>query len=186
MSVAPPVPGHLHTLDLRHRRTTTNRWRPPAHPGAVSREQSAQNARRRSRWAIHAKPVETKLKLPPNQLFFYVVRNEIEFRDYRQSVNYFTAPTVKETKPLTQETSQRLIVILKKRVNCDWSASGGCGVGERLWPPLAGAGGASPAACRPIDAWRQCLPSRGSLVDVFRSDRQPVHPAGLPVPASRT
>ena len=36
MSIAPPVPGHLHTLDLPSSgidvASTTNRWRPPLYP----------------------------------------------------------------------------------------------------------------------------------------------------------
>ena len=47
MSVAPPVPGHLHTLDL----PTSGIDDEPLAPTAVCRERSAQNARRRSRWA---------------------------------------------------------------------------------------------------------------------------------------
>jgi hypothetical protein len=45
-----PVPGHLHALDL----PTSGIDDEPLTPTAVSRERGAQNARRRSRWAIHA------------------------------------------------------------------------------------------------------------------------------------
>ena len=55
MSVAPPVPGHLHTLDL----PTSGIDNEPLAPTAVSRERSAQDARRRSRWAIHANTTGT-------------------------------------------------------------------------------------------------------------------------------
>ena len=50
VSVAPPVPGHLHALDL----PTSGIDDEPLTPAAVSRERGAQNAWRRSRWAIHA------------------------------------------------------------------------------------------------------------------------------------
>ena len=51
MSVTPPLPGHLHTLDLP---TSGIDNHEPLAPTTVSRERSAQDARRRSRWAIHA------------------------------------------------------------------------------------------------------------------------------------